>query len=110
MLFRRAFEYRESTTWMDGGVGFLPSFDNAILILHHSGFGSHMAGSPMVIMWSNSDGTITLSQRSASSEVQPKLDSNPPRVASLLTNLSSVRLNVSYSCVNVRYLQFLPVV
>jgi hypothetical protein len=44
----------------------------------------------MVIMWPNSDGTITLSQRKASSEVEPKVDSSPPRVASLSSALSSV--------------------
>ncbi|KAI0779570.1 hypothetical protein C8Q74DRAFT_1198609 [Fomes fomentarius] len=48
-----------------------------------SGFGAQMAGSPMVIMWPNSDGTITLSQRSASGEVMPTLVSNPPRVAAV---------------------------
>ena len=35
----------------------------------------------MVIMWPNSDGTITLSQRTAPGEVMPTLDSNPARVA-----------------------------
>ena len=42
-----------------------------------------MANSPMVIMWSNSDGSITLSQRQAPSEVMPTVVSNPSRVASL---------------------------
>lgn len=45
------------------------------------GFGSTMANTPMVIMWPNSDGSITLSQRSAPGEVMPTVDSNPPRVA-----------------------------
>ncbi len=37
----------------------------------------------MVIMWPNSDGTITISQRSASGEAMPTLVSNPPRVAAV---------------------------
>jgi len=52
------------------------------------GFGTQMANTPMVIMWMNSDGTITLSQRKASSEVMPTVDSNPPRTASLDNGLS----------------------
>ncbi|KAI1794222.1 CBD9-like protein [Ganoderma leucocontextum] len=54
------------------------------------GFGQTMANSPMVIMWSNSDGNITLSQRQASSEVMPTVVSNPPRVASLDTSGSDL--------------------
>jgi len=50
-----------------------------------------MANSPMVIMWSNSDDSITLSQRMASSEVMPTVVADPPRVANLSTSLSSVR-------------------
>ncbi|TBU25164.1 CBD9-like protein [Dichomitus squalens] len=45
------------------------------------GFGQTMANTPMVIMWPNSDGSITVSQRQAPSEVMPTLVSNPPRVA-----------------------------
>ncbi|KAI8992904.1 hypothetical protein BD414DRAFT_412963 [Trametes punicea] len=45
------------------------------------GFGSTMANTPMVIMWPNSDGSITLSQRKAPAEVMPTVDANPPRVA-----------------------------
>ena len=55
------------------------------------GFGSTMANSPMVIMWPNSDGSITLSQRKTSAEVMPTVVANPPRVATLSTSLSSVR-------------------
>ena len=40
-----------------------------------------MANTPMVIMWPNSDGSITVSQRQAPSEQMPTLVSNPPRVA-----------------------------
>lgn len=47
------------------------------------GFGQQMANSPMVILWPNSDGSITLSQRKAPGEVMPTVDSNPPRTASL---------------------------
>lgn len=48
-----------------------------------------MANSPMVIMWTNSDGSITLSQRSASGEVMPTVVSSPPRVATQQPSLSS---------------------
>jgi hypothetical protein len=47
-----------------------------------------MSNTPMVIMWPNSDGTITLSQRMAPSEVMPTLVSNPPRVATSQPSLS----------------------
>lgn len=53
-----------------------------------------MANSQMVIMWPNSDSSITLSQREASAEVMPTVVSNPPRVASLSTALSTVSLRV----------------
>ncbi|KAJ4479088.1 hypothetical protein J3R30DRAFT_3288932 [Lentinula aciculospora] len=46
------------------------------------GFGSQMANSPIVILWSNSDGSITLSQRQAPSEVMPTVVTNPPRTTS----------------------------
>ena len=49
-----------------------------------------MSGSPMVIMWSNSDGNVTLSQRTAPYEIEPTLDSNPPRIATLSESLTSV--------------------
>ncbi|KAJ7620296.1 hypothetical protein FB45DRAFT_929900 [Roridomyces roridus] len=53
------------------------------------GFGQIMAGSPMVIMWPNWDGTITISQRQASSEVMPEVVANPPRIATLSNDLST---------------------
>ncbi|KAJ3554146.1 hypothetical protein NM688_g3256 [Phlebia brevispora] len=53
------------------------------------GFGSTMANSDMVIMWSNSDGSITLSQRTAPGEVMPTLDSSPPFTASIVSSMSS---------------------
>ncbi|KAI0708955.1 hypothetical protein C8T65DRAFT_204648 [Cerioporus squamosus] len=46
------------------------------------GFGTQMANTPMVIMWPNSDGTLTISQRKAPGEVMPTVDASPPRVAS----------------------------
>ncbi|PPQ68199.1 hypothetical protein CVT25_015031 [Psilocybe cyanescens] len=52
------------------------------------GFGRQMTGTPMVIMWINSDGTVTLSQRSASDYVMPTVDANPPRVAQKSLSLS----------------------
>lgn len=61
----------------------------AIHLRYFRGFGSRMANSPMVIMWANSDGSVTLSQRTASGHVEPSLDSSPPRVATLLSNVTS---------------------
>nr|XP_019012657.1 uncharacterized protein I206_02152 [Kwoniella pini CBS 10737]OCF51438.1 hypothetical protein I206_02152 [Kwoniella pini CBS 10737] len=75
------------------------------------GFGNSMINSPMVIVWPNSDGSITLSQRKANNHVTPagkksynitdifsswitdsssafSVDSNPPRKATLLTSSS----------------------
>lgn len=49
-----------------------------------------MTGSPMVIMWPNADGTITVSQRQAPSEVMPTPVANPPRVATVATSLSTL--------------------
>ncbi|KAI0085035.1 hypothetical protein BDY19DRAFT_987219 [Irpex rosettiformis] len=54
------------------------------------GFGAQMADSPMVILWPNTDGSVTLSQRQASSEVMPTVVSNPPRTATLEQSLSVV--------------------
>ncbi|KAL7412547.1 hypothetical protein BDY24DRAFT_442097 [Mrakia frigida] len=54
------------------------------------GFGSAMANSPMVIAWPNSDNSITLSQRSASSRTQPTVTSSPSSVATLETAQSLV--------------------
>jgi len=51
------------------------------------GFGSQMPNTPMVIMWINKDGSVTLSQRSAPTEEMPTVDPNPPRQA--LKSLSS---------------------
>ena len=62
-----------------------------LIVFVPRGFGSTMANSPMVIMWPNSDGSITLSQRKTSAEVMPTVVANPPRVATLSTSLSSVR-------------------
>ncbi|KAF7970590.1 hypothetical protein HWV62_23597 [Athelia sp. TMB] len=53
------------------------------------GFGSTMANSPMVIIWPNSDGRATLSQRMASGEFTPTVDSSPAREASLDFGLSN---------------------
>ncbi|KAJ7803786.1 hypothetical protein B0H14DRAFT_1633589 [Mycena olivaceomarginata] len=60
------------------------------------GFGTQMAGTPMVIMWGNSDGRVTLSQRQAPSEVMPTVVANPPRVATLLDTLSTTSGSSSF--------------
>ncbi|KAI5124526.1 hypothetical protein M0805_003050 [Coniferiporia weirii] len=46
-----------------------------------TGFGTQMEDARMVIMWTNSDGSITLSQRTAAGLVEPEPDPSPPRVA-----------------------------
>ncbi|KDQ55718.1 hypothetical protein JAAARDRAFT_133415 [Jaapia argillacea MUCL 33604] len=53
------------------------------------GFGTEMSNSAMVIMWANSNGNITLSQRSVGGHDEPQVVSNPPRVAALTTDLST---------------------
>lgn len=65
-------------------------YGDFVLRMFRRGFGSQMANTPMVIMWSNSDGTITLSQRQAQREVMPTVVANPPRVATLNDALSNV--------------------
>lgn len=57
-----------------------------------------MTGTPMVIMWINSDGTVTLSQRSASDYVMPTVDANPPRVAQKSLSLSIVSVRRAGQC------------
>ncbi|KAG8979326.1 hypothetical protein FRB93_010145 [Tulasnella sp. JGI-2019a] len=47
------------------------------------GFGTQMPDSPMVIMWPNDDGTMTLSQREAPDHIMPTVVPNPPEVATL---------------------------
>lgn len=55
-----------------------------------AGFGESMVGSPMMIMWPNSDGTITLSQRQATAHAEPQVVASPPRVATVQTAFSSL--------------------
>jgi Cytochrome domain of cellobiose dehydrogenase len=50
-----------------------------------------MTGSAMVIMWPNTDGSVTLSQRAATGHIMPTVVANPPRVATKYLQLSSVR-------------------
>ncbi|KIY67078.1 hypothetical protein CYLTODRAFT_15119 [Cylindrobasidium torrendii FP15055 ss-10] len=63
------------------------------------GFGESMIGSPMVILWANSDGSVTLSQRSASGYSEPTVTSNPDRVATLVENATAAAAgsNAAYS-------------
>ncbi|KAI3615678.1 hypothetical protein WG66_011837 [Moniliophthora roreri] len=53
------------------------------------GFGTSMTNSPMVVLWSNSDGSITLSQRQATERTMPTIVDNPPRVAVVENSLSA---------------------
>ncbi|KAF8507478.1 hypothetical protein BU17DRAFT_100499 [Hysterangium stoloniferum] len=54
------------------------------------GFGEQMANTPMVIMWLNADGTITLSQRQASGQNMPTPVASPPKVATAQPTLSTL--------------------
>lgn len=54
----------------------------------------------MVIMWSNNDGSVTLSQRMSSGETMPTVQASPPRVASVVqsaTNLASDKPQLAFS-------------
>ncbi|KAI0807255.1 hypothetical protein C8Q74DRAFT_1226759 [Fomes fomentarius] len=53
------------------------------------GFGTHMANSPMVIVWQIPNGTTILSQRQASGLEEPLPVVLPPRVASLSHGVST---------------------
>ncbi|KAJ7582916.1 hypothetical protein C8J56DRAFT_831919 [Mycena floridula] len=53
------------------------------------GFGKHMKGSHMMILWQNHDDSITLSQRYAKSHLEPQVEAMPPRVAQLTTVTST---------------------
>ncbi|TCD60420.1 hypothetical protein EIP91_010212 [Steccherinum ochraceum] len=55
------------------------------------GFGGHMSDTPLVIMWPNANGSITLSHRQATGHVQPTPVASPPRTARISqhTNLTS---------------------
>jgi len=52
------------------------------------GFGTSMVGSPMVVMWYNEDGTVSLSQRKTTTHSLPAVDRNPPRIATVSNDLS----------------------
>ncbi|GJJ15869.1 hypothetical protein Clacol_010147 [Clathrus columnatus] len=54
------------------------------------GFGTQMPNTPMVILWANADGSITLSQRQAPAQVMPTPVANPPKVATAVPQLSSL--------------------
>ncbi|QRW07746.1 cytochrome b561 domain-containing protein [Ceratobasidium sp. AG-Ba] len=54
------------------------------------GFGDRMGGSPMVILWPNADGTITLSQRQSNDHDDPQVVKSPPRTATLQTTMSTL--------------------
>ncbi|KIK59658.1 hypothetical protein GYMLUDRAFT_244883 [Collybiopsis luxurians FD-317 M1] len=47
------------------------------------GFGHRMAGSDMVVMWRNEDGSLTISQRHAKDHTEPEVDDSPLRTAFL---------------------------
>ena len=56
-----------------------------------------MTNSQMVIMWPNRDGSVTLSQRKASSHTQPQLDPAPQRTAQTYLGISAVSNNLPSS-------------
>ena len=55
-----------------------------------SGFGTSMTNSQMVIMWPNKDGSVTVSQRTASSHTEPQVDPTPQRIAQTDLAVSAV--------------------
>ncbi|CEL61106.1 hypothetical protein RSOLAG1IB_09757 [Rhizoctonia solani AG-1 IB] len=54
------------------------------------GFGDRMVGTPAVVVWPNSDNTISLAQRKATEHASPPIDPAPPRVATLREDLSTL--------------------
>ncbi|KAF5374583.1 hypothetical protein D9757_010155 [Collybiopsis confluens] len=60
------------------------------------GFGTSMIDTPMVVMWPNSDGSITLSQRMAASYSMPVVVPDPPRMATISKELSTSAGNGRY--------------
>ncbi|KAJ7252112.1 hypothetical protein B0H12DRAFT_1118540 [Mycena haematopus] len=60
------------------------------------GFGTQMPNTPMVIMWGNSDGSVTLSQREAPKESMPTPVASPPRIATLSDTLSTTSGNSAF--------------
>lgn len=45
---------------------------------------------PVVVMWPNADGSVTLSQRLATGHVEPELDPSPSRVATVSKHMDIV--------------------
>ncbi|QRV93577.1 cytochrome b561 domain-containing protein [Ceratobasidium sp. AG-Ba] len=70
--------YSMNTTWPFDRVGWMAV-----------GFGDRMGGSPMVILWPNADGTITLSQHYQLDHNNPQVVNSPPRTATLQTTMST---------------------
>ncbi|PPQ97336.1 hypothetical protein CVT26_006570 [Gymnopilus dilepis] len=64
-------------------VGWMAVFLVTHVVLFVRGFGRAMGNSPMIVIWPNSDGSITLSQRYSHGHSTPTVDPNPPRVAQL---------------------------
>ena len=103
---RCAYKQERAEGWLDGHVS-SPNCSRICIAHSHAtyrGFGSQMPNTPMVIMWMNNDGTATISQRQARAEVMPTVDSNPPRTATLATNL----LVVSRPCCILRARLIIP--
>jgi hypothetical protein len=82
--------------WQCTSGCFRPTQSALELTLRSSGFGDSMTTSQMVIMWPNKDGSVTLSQRKASSHTQPQLDQAPQRTARTHLNISAVSNCASY--------------
>ncbi|KIP06003.1 hypothetical protein PHLGIDRAFT_478785 [Phlebiopsis gigantea 11061_1 CR5-6] len=51
------------------------------------GFGTSMNNTPVVVMWPNEDGSVTLSQRLATGHVEPHPDPSPSRVATVSNHM-----------------------
>lgn len=62
-----------------------PFKDDAVPGWMAIGFGERMANSSMFILWTNADGSVTLSQRQASGRVQPTVVPKPAHVATIVS-------------------------
>jgi hypothetical protein len=81
---------------MDGPVS-----KNVVIHIHFSsyhtssGFGTHMIGTEMVVLWPNDDGNVTLSRRKATQHTMPPVDDSPSAVATLSTSDTQVSSEVA---------------
>jgi hypothetical protein len=88
--FRCPFQYWNHDTWLDGGVSPFQHLRHCCLSCK-SGFGQVMKGATITVMWHNSDGSFTVSQRDGGpGEQEPTLVPSPSRVAVVDNSISVV--------------------